>query len=776
VQGAAGRSFEGSGIGLALVHDLVRLHGGEVSVESREGVGSTFRVSLPLGREHLPEYRIVDAGEAPSVGGRASGFVAEALRWLPGDADDVAGEPGIIKDAAGDDLAPPPRRHGHVLLADDNADLRDYVGRLLRNRGYTVEAVGDGDAALDAAQANRPDLLLTDVMMPKRDGFSLLAAIRADPGLSDLPVVMLSARAGEEAQVEGLDAGADDYLAKPFSARELLARVSANLDMARIRRQAAEAIRASEAKLRIEREFLASVLAKAPVGISIVDGEGRMSMLNERAVELLGHRFLPKDADGFSGYRAIHPDGSPYAVDEYPTVRAARGERVDGERMIYLRSGAGDPAGADAGERVVLEVDAVPIRDADGRSAGAVTVFVDAEARERAEEELRRRVDEAIAAGEAAREELHQLQKLETIGQLTGGVAHDFNNLLTPIVGALDLLRRRYSLDDRAVRMIEVAQQSAERARVLISRLLTFARRQHLEARPVNLGELVSGMSDLIERSLGVQIAVVYDIQADAASVMADPNQLELAILNLCVNARDAMPAGGQLSITVREQAAGGLAAPSAGYVELAVADTGVGMEPDTLKRAIEPFYTTKGVGKGTGLGLSMVHGLAAQSGGALQLDSAPGRGTTARILLPALTADTTAAPAAPAPRSAAPLAMEPLRILLVDDEELVRAGTAEMLEALGHSVIQAASGPAALKALKTMDCDLMVADYLMPAMTGVELIEHARALIPTLPVLLVTGYTGLHLKLDDRLTRLGKPFGEAELAAAVAGAMAGSQ
>jgi signal transduction histidine kinase/DNA-binding response OmpR family regulator len=759
IQGSQGRSFEGSGIGLALVHDLVNLHGGTISATSEVGVGTTFRVEVPLAQDRqLQEAAGADAPAETTASGRAQAFAQEALLWLPDGQDKAWADP--VEQAAAQSK-PAVAREGRVLVADDNGDLRDYVRRLLEAAGYAVDVVGDGAAALDAVRSRRPDLLLSDVMMPGMDGFQLLQAIRKDPLLADLPVVMLSARAGEEAQVEGLESGADDYLAKPFSARELLARVSANLDMARTRRRAAEEIRASEAKLQVEREFLASVLAKAPIGISIVDRDGRMSMLNERGVELVGHRHITQGPDDFTAYGAIHPDGRPYAPMEYPTLRAARGERIDGERMIYLRGGPGGR------ERIVLEVDAVPIRDPDGQPAGAVTIFDDAGARERAEEALRARVDRAIAEREAAQEELHQLQKLETIGQLTGGVAHDFNNLLTPIVGALDILARRYVVDERAERIIRGAQQSAERARVLVNRLLTFGRRQHLEPQPVNLGALLTGMSDLIGRSLNAQITVRYAIDADLPAVLADPNQLELAILNLCVNARDAMPEGGDLTISVRECGGSETAQLQPGrYVCVSVADTGVGMDDQTLQRAVEPFYSTKEIGKGTGLGLSMVHGLAAQSGGLFHLKSEVGRGATASIYLPA--ADMDAVPKAPTHREA-PVASKPLRILLVDDEELVRSATAEMLESAGHEVRQAASAPAALHLLRQGDdYDALIADYMMPGMTGVALVNEARRLKPALPALLITGYAGLNPRLDDGLHRLGKPFGQAELEAAL--------
>ena len=285
VENARGRSFEGSGIGLALVQELVNLHGGQISVVSEPGRGSAFTVSIPLGSSHLPADRIdVDSGDPPARV-RAQTYLEEALRWLPGEAG------GDLLDSGGmQDVVPHIARtmgaapvSGHVLLADDNADLRAYIARLLAERGYEVTVAPDGEAALDAMRRSRPDLVVTDVMMPRLDGFGLLRAIREDPALRDLPVVMLSARAGEEAKVEGFEAGADDYLAKPFSARELLARIAANIALARLRREAAEAVRSSEAVAREQAECVQLALdAGAIIGTWVWDIPNDWLVADER--------------------------------------------------------------------------------------------------------------------------------------------------------------------------------------------------------------------------------------------------------------------------------------------------------------------------------------------------------------------------------------------------------------------------------------------------------------------------------------------------------------
>jgi signal transduction histidine kinase/CheY-like chemotaxis protein len=385
-----------------------------------------------------------------------------------------------------------------------------------------------------------------------------------------------------------------------------------------------------------------------------------------------------------------------------------------------------------------------------------------------ANETLETRVAERTREHELALAKLHEAQKLETLGQLTGGVAHDFNNLLTPIIGNLDLLRRRLGSSDPSHRLIDAGLQAASRAATLVQRLLAFARRQDLSVRSVNVGLLLDGMRDLIRRSLDPAIEVQIGHAKDLPPARVDPNQLELAILNLAINARDAMPRGGKLRISAeaaRHTDNGGL--ERGDYVRITVEDSGVGMDRGTLTRAVEPFFSTKGIGKGTGLGLSMVHGLAAQLGGKLSLNSTPGEGTTAEIWLP-VAAEAAGVdelenrPLIPAPRRA--------RILLVDDEELVRLGTGEMLSDLGYDVIEATSGAEALRLLRGgCEPDVMITDYLMPGMNGVELIGDAKALAPAMKVMLITGYSTIAEGPGASVRRLAKPFRQADLAQFVA-------
>ena len=362
---------------------------------------------------------------------------------------------------------------------------------------------------------------------------------------------------------------------------------------------------------------------------------------------------------------------------------------------------------------------------------------------------------------------LRQSQKLEAMGQLTGGVAHDFNNLLTPIIGGLDILQRRGLAGERERRLVAGALQSAERAKTLVQRLLAFARRQPLQTGPVDVAHLIAGIRNLVASTVGPQVEVFVEFEDDLPAAEADANQLEMAVLNLCVNARDAMPQGGALCISTDHQtiAPGHRTGLTPGaYVRLTVSDDGMGMDEATLARAIEPFFSTKGQGRGTGLGLSMAHGLASQLGGALEIASSPGLGTKVDLWLP-ISAETATRSRTPARQaSGRPVAGV---VLLVDDEALARSTTAIMLTDMGYRVVEAASGRDALAIIDSeRPLDLLVTDYLMPGMTGAELAQAFQARRPGLPLLIVTGYAEA---IPAEFPHLGKPFRFSELAESMA-------
>jgi signal transduction histidine kinase len=370
-----------------------------------------------------------------------------------------------------------------------------------------------------------------------------------------------------------------------------------------------------------------------------------------------------------------------------------------------------------------------------------------------------------IAQRERAEEKLRQSQKMEMIGQLTGGVAHDFNNLLMAVMGNLDLLLKRIPSDPKSIRLIDGALKGAQRGAALTQRLLAFARKQDLKLQPTDLGSLLSGMNDLIERSIGSQIELVMDIPKHLPSVLVDANQIELAILNLAVNARDAMPEGGHLTIALD---AGELGLPGP-YVRVSVIDTGMGMDEETLARATEPFFSTKEVGKGTGLGLSMIHGLATQLGGTLRLSSKAGSGTRAELWLPVTNEPAVDLSGPPQERSSAGNGSE-ITVLVVDDDALIAMSTSMMVEDLGHQVVEANSGPQALDILRNgQRVDLLITDFSMPKMNGAQLAIAAREIRPDLPVLVATGYADLPAGNHSDLPRIGKPYQQEQLATAIA-------
>jgi len=378
---------------------------------------------------------------------------------------------------------------------------------------------------------------------------------------------------------------------------------------------------------------------------------------------------------------------------------------------------------------------------------------------ERHNEELERRVEQRTQEHEAALSRVHQMQKLESLGQLTGGVAHDFNNLLMAIIGQLELLERRVPDDPAIQRLLAGALQGAERGAILTKRMLAFARQQDLKTETFDVVSLIENMMEMLSRSLGPSCTVVTDLPDGPCSIATDPNQLELALLNLALNARDAMPSGGTVVIRVYRELVGGSAGPPLPYIGIAVADTGCGMDEATVKRATEPFFTTKGVGKGTGLGLSMVDGLIAQSGGRMTIDSAPDRGTTVSLLFVEEEPLAAKVPGSPLPASL-PMMDRVCRILLVDDDDLVSASAAAMLDDLGYLVVAAGSGEEALGLLTSgIGIDCVLTDHAMPGMTGLDLAKEIRLRWPDLPVILATGYADALEQSVGPMPFLAKPY-----------------
>ena len=497
-----------------------------------------------------------------------------------------------------------------------------------------------------------------------------------------------------------------------------------------------------------ERKVLADIVEGTDAFVQVADLEFRWLAINRAS------------ADEFEKIFGVRPQAGQCMLDllthlpaEREAVRAVWARALSGEEFTEIA------AFGDRGrERRHYEMKYNNLRNSQGERIGAYQFVYDVTERIREQERLAR-----------AEEQLRQGQKMEAMGQLTGGVAHDFNNLLTPIVGALDALQRRGVGGDREQRLIAGAMQSAERAKTLVQRLLAFARRQPLQAKPSQVGELIHGMGELIASTSGPQVKVSVEIAQNLPAAKVDENQLEMALLNLAVNARDAMPDGGTLRITADAQhvEAGHQANLKPGrYVRLSVADSGVGMDESVKARAVEPFFSTKGIGKGTGLGLSMAHGLALQLGGALTIQSRLGLGTNIEIWLPSTDEPVQAGNQQQiSTPSGAPLGTA----LLVDDEPLVRAAAADMLTDLGYAVLEAASAEEAIRLIGGgLKPQLLVTDHLMSGMSGTELARRVLSELPGTQVLLVSGYAESDGVAVD-LPRMVKPFSSNELAAKLA-------
>ncbi|CAN5508048.1 PAS domain-containing sensor histidine kinase [soil metagenome] len=508
------------------------------------------------------------------------------------------------------------------------------------------------------------------------------------------------------------------------------------------RKLAEEALRSSEQqfKLLVEGVTDYALYMLDPTGLVSSWNAGAARIKGYRAEEIIGHHFsrFYVEADRLAG------------APEAALRTAVADSRFEKEGWRLRKDGSRFWA------HVVIDA----IRDERQRVIGFAKITRDITERRDTQRAL-----------EQAREALFQSQKLEAIGQLTGGLAHDFNNLLMAVLGSLELVRKRLPVDPRITPLIDNAIQGAERGAALTQRMLAFARKQELQLQAVDVAALVQGMTGLLQRSIGPSVRLEIHFPTGLAPVFTDGNQLENALLNLVVNARDAMPGGGLVTIgathhTIDQQAVGGL--PPGGYVRLAVTDTGEGMDAKTVSRATEPFYTTKGVGKGTGLGLSMVYGLVEESGGRLVLVSQPGEGTVVELWLREARPEEQAIPAIDGLAAPDLDGIDSLVVLAVDDDELVLMNTLAMLEELGHRAIPAASGVEALAILQRERVDLVLTDYAMPHMSGTQLAEAIRGRKVEIPVLLTTGYAELQPGAGADLPRLAKPFRQDDLKRAV--------
>ncbi|MDR6666278.1 PAS domain S-box protein [Rhizobium sp. 1399] len=518
------------------------------------------------------------------------------------------------------------------------------------------------------------------------------------------------------------------------------------IGFAKITRDLTERKAAENALKRSEEQFRLLVQGVSDYAIYMLDPEGNVTSWNSGAERIKGYRSEEIIGRHFSTFYT--DEDRLNGLPQQALATASRDGRFEKEGWRQRKDGSRFWAS--------IVIDA--IKDDFGEIIGFAKITRDITEKMETQRALER-----------TREELFQAQKMEAIGQLTGGIAHDFNNLLMAVLGSLEILKKRMPQDPALSPLVDNAMLGAQRGAALTQRMLAFSRRQELQVETIDVSELLRGMMDMVARSLGPVSSLETEFPESLPTIATDPAQLETAVLNLVVNARDAMPGGGLIRIKATEEVvSGGGTMPAGHYVRVAVADEGEGMDEETLKQAVTPFFTTKGVGKGTGLGLSMVQGLAGQSGGRLVLKSRLGEGTTAELWFPVTGAENTVEE----PEQSVPEAANnsrPLRILAVDDDGLVLMNTALLLQDLGHTVIEATAGADALDILRNENVDLVISDHAMPRMTGSQLALAIRREWPKMPIILATGFAEIPegSGIID-IPRLGKPFSQAQLAEAI--------
>jgi signal transduction histidine kinase len=650
----------------------------------------------------------------------------------------VAGQVGPADPAAISineaDPAPAPR--ARVLVVDDDDHNLLAIRTVLEDLA-DVEVASSGDEALRHLLKGDFAVILLDVYMPGMDGYETAQIIRGREQTKRIPIVFLSAVNKEkEHLIRGYSMGAVDYVFKPVEPIVLRSKVAVFVDLflmtQEIQRKAAQEqklldanLRANAERLRVEQELRlaeqrqAAIIASLPI-VLYIEGDGP----SPRVPQFVGGNFTAVTGFPFDAVEAqptlwadrLHPD------DRDRAVGAIRDRQRTGAMNIEYRWQCAD------GQYKHFLDQAVLLRSEDGHSAQYAGTLLDVTDRKDLEKQLL------------------EARKMDAIGKLTGGIAHDFNNLLAAVLGGLGLIERRLPLEEEHRKIIGMTRRAAEQGSELVKRLLAFARRQTLQPDAVDIRRLSATVTDLLAHTLGGLVQLEWRSEAEVWRAFADSTQLELALMNLIINARDAMPRGGTIVVAGRnaEAAAGNpLGLPAGEYVVLAVTDDGSGIPADILEQVTEPFFTTKAVGKGTGLGLSMVYGFAHQSGGAIDIDSQVGEGTTVEIWLPrAPTPD----PVDEEKATASPEAEtggRPLRILLVDDHDAVRETTAGMLSDMGHEVESASDGPGLLRKLSAApaDYDLIITDYAMPLLSGAEVLRQAREIRPGMPGIIISGY-----------------------------------
>ncbi len=654
-----------------------------------------------------------------------------------------------------------PAERARVLVVDDDERNLLAISTVLEEIAEVVVA-DSGEAALRHLLRDDFAVILLDVYMPGIDGYETAKLIRAREQTRHVPIVFLTA-VNKEMQhlLRGYAMGAVDYVFKPVEPTVLRSKVAVFVDLflmtKEIQRKAAHeqklldaALRANAEKLEAEQQLRLAEQRQA----AIIQSLPIILYLEELDAAPRVPKFVSGDFEALTGFTFEHVRETPdlwverLHADDRERVVAALGERRQGRGLsVEYRWQC-----ADGSYKCFLD-QAVLLRDAAGQPVEYAGTLLD------------------VSDQRELESQLNQVRKMDAIGQLTGGIAHDFNNLLAAILGGLGMIERRVPLDQEQGRILGMTRHAAEQGAQLVKHLLAFSRRQKLEPAAVDVRKLAGSMNDLLAHTLGGIVELDWQCDEDLRCAYADSAQLELALMNLVINARDAMPAGGVVKVRGEnrkmEKAAD---LPPGDYVVLSVIDTGCGIAPELLEQVMEPFFTTKATGKGTGLGLSMVYGFAKQSNGAIRVESEVDSGTTVEIWLPAAEADQ---PEAIAEAPASPAEPDPsLSILLVDDHEGVRATTATMLEDLGHKVVDVGDGAGAIELVREAPdaFDIVLTDYAMPRLCGVELVRQLRELRPALPAVIITGYAepGVVEPFAEDVPVLVKPFDNRQLSRSI--------
>lgn len=632
------------------------------------------------------------------------------------------------------------QRPATVLIVDDVTANRDLLRELLESDDYRLMEAADGPTALLLAAETPPDLVLLDVMLPVMNGFEVCRRLRANPRLAEVPVIMITALDDQTSRIAGFEAGADDFITKPFNRAELRARARTVTRLNRYRRllDAQVALRSSEERFRVLFEL-------GPVAIYSCDASGLILDFNRRAAELWMSRPSERNGnDRFCGSYKMHGlDGTPMAHDKCPMAEVVAG-RIPWARDVEVVIERPD------GSRINVIANIIPLKDEEGAITGAINCFHD------------------ITESKKAQEQMLRVQRLDNLGSLAAGIAHDFNNALAPIIMAGPLIRQQLSAPDGqrrqggngtassfpqpvnptspgVERLLSIVEKCAERGAGLVRQLLSFARGASGERQLLQARHILREVGDLVGATFPKSIAMKTVVSVELWPIKANATQIHQVLLNLCVNARDAMPEGGELTLTAKNRTLDAAAASEISdarpgeFVVVEVKDSGAGIPMEVLARIWEPFFTTKGEGKGTGLGLSTVRGILHQHEGFVTVETREGRGTTFSAYLPAAPDELE--------RLKAPVIAKPERghdelILVVDDDESVRQITARILGGHGYRTVTAVDGADAIAVFAPLahEVRLLLTDLQMPLLGGPALVTALRRLQPSLPVIAMSG------------------------------------